>query len=437
MRRIGARERRARLPAADWRWAGAAAVVVGMALVGCSSREAGEKEPVVTVEAAVVKRGTLQRIVTADAVLFPLHQASIVPKVSAPVSQFYVNRGDRVERGQLLALLENKDLAAAVAESRGAYEQAEAAYETATKASVPEEVQKAELDVKAAKEALDAAQKRYDSLQNLYRQGAAARKDVNDAGVALTQARNAYEIAEKHLTTLQLVRADSLKVAEGQLAAARARYEGAQAQLNYSKIRSPIEGVVTDRPLYPGEMATAGAPLITVMDTSRVVARAHLPQSEAQLLKLGDRATLSVPGVIDELSGTVTMVSPALDPGSTTVEVWVEVPNPHRALKPGTSARLSMVAETVTSALMIPAPALLTAADGSTTVMLAGADGRAHQQSVKTGIRQNDLIQITDGLKEGDQVVTSGAYGLADNTKIKIAAPPPESAAKQGAGGKE
>jgi len=97
----------------------------------------------------------------------------------------------------------------------------------------------------------------------------------------------------------------------------------------------------------------------------------------------------------------VTVVSPALDPNSTTVEVWVQAKNSEKRLKPGTSVQLSMVAKTIPDALVIPAASLLTAQDGSTTVMLVGVDGRAHQQAVKAGIRQGDQVQVLEGVKAG------------------------------------
>ena len=80
----------------------------------------------------------------------------------------------------------------------------------------------------------------------------------------------------------------ALKSAQGQLTSAEGKYKGAEAQLNYSEIRSPINGVVTDRPLYAGETAAAGAPLLTVMDTSALIAKTHVAQSLAQQMKVGD-----------------------------------------------------------------------------------------------------------------------------------------------------
>src|ERR1019366_621261 len=175
------------------------------------------------------------------------------------------------------------------------------------------------LDANAAREVMESAQKVYLSQQKLYQEGAVARKSVDDANVAFIQARNQYQIAEKHLESLEkLGRAQEMKSAEGQLTSARGKYMGAQAQLGYTEIRSPIAGVVTDRPLYPGEMAAAGIPLITVMDLSQVIARAHIDQQQAAALKVGDEAEIAAPGVAEALTGKVTMVSPALDPGSTT-----------------------------------------------------------------------------------------------------------------------
>ena len=401
----------------------AAGVTVVASGLGCSSEKPAE--PTVSVQVVPVKKATIEQTVTSEAVLYPLAQSAIVPKISAPIKAFYVNRGGKVHAGQLLATLENRDLAAAAQDNQGAYDQAQAAYTIATASTLPEEIQKAQGDTQAAKVALEAEQKLYDSRQDLYKQGALPRKDLDQAAVALTQAKNQYELAQRHLDALMAVsKQQELKSAAGQLQSAKGKYLGAAAQLSYSEIRSPINGVVTDRSLYPGEMAAAGTPLLTVMDTSSVIARAHIPQDQAALLKLGDKAAITVPGEEDPIEGKVTVVSPALDPNSTTVEVWVQAKNPKGRLRPGTSVQISMLARAVPNSLFVPAAAVLTSPDGSNYVMVAGSDNKAHQKTVKTGIKQGDQVQIVEGLAEGERVITSGAYGLPDNTKIRIEASP-------------
>jgi multidrug resistance efflux pump len=87
---------------------------------------------------------------------------------------------------------------------------------------------------------------------------------------------------------------------------------GAQAQLSYSQIRSPIDGVVTDRPLYPGELASANQPLLTVMNTSHLIAKAHVSQVQAVALKTGNSASIQIAGEEDPIPAKLTLVSPAL-----------------------------------------------------------------------------------------------------------------------------
>jgi multidrug efflux pump subunit AcrA (membrane-fusion protein) len=407
-----------------------------MLLGGCRAAQPSGAEPPseITVDVAPVLNSEIQLKFTADAVLYPVQQAAIVPKITSPVKKFYVERGSHVKAGQLLAELESQDLAGALAESKAVVDQAEAAYETTSRASVPQEIQKAELDVRAAKDTLDAQQKIYDARQELYRQGAIAQKDLNDAQVALTQARNQEEIAVRHLQDLQTVAKDQeIRIAAAQRDAARGRHESAQVQLSYSKIVSPIDGVVTDRPLFAGEMPQSGAPLITIMDTSAVIARAHLSPQDAAQLKLGDAGNLIVPGVAP-VAGKVIQISPALDPTSTTVEVWIQAANSSGRLKPGSSMRVEAIAKTIPNAMVVPYAAVLTGTStGSTTVIVIDTENKPHKKEVTLGIRDGANVQIVNGLESGERVVTDGAFELAkldseifDKTKVRIAPPKEE-----------
>jgi RND family efflux transporter MFP subunit len=200
--------------------------------------------------------------------------------------------------------------------------------------------------------------------------------------------------------------------------------------MGYTEIRSPIDGVVADRTVSPGDIAPAGTPLVIVMDTSKVVVRLHIPQQQAELLQLGQVATLRIPGLDKDVPAKVTVLSPALDPSSTTEEVWVEADNAQGELKPGTTADVSILAKTVADALVIPASSILTGEDGQTSVMVVQTDSRAYSKNVKTGIQQGAMIQIVSGLQPGQQVIVSGQYGLPDKTKVK-ATPANTSAGKK------
>jgi len=402
-------------------WPAAALLV---AVSGCSKHDEKEAEPVVPVQVTAVRHDAIRRIVTADAVLYPQDQASVTPKISAPVRRFYINRGDHVKQGQLLADLENRDLTAAAVASKGTFDQAEANYRGTAGAAVPEQVNKAQADVAAAKQALDAASRLVESRQKLFQEGALPRKLVDEAQVAYVQARSSFDTAQEHLRALQSVgKQEQVKGAAAQVEAARGQYQAAQAQVAYSEIRSPIAGVIADRPLYAGEMASSGSPLLTVMDVSRVVARATVPQNEAARLKVGLPATITRMDSPEEVPGKVIVVSPAVDPNTTTVQVWVQAANPGERLKPGATVHVAIVAEVLPEALVVPVAAILPGAEGGTVVMAVDAASVAHEKKVETGIREADRVQIVSGAKDGDQVVVTGGVGLQDGARVRVGKP--------------
>jgi HlyD family secretion protein len=156
------------------------------------------------------------------------------------------------------------------------------------------------------------------------------------------------------------------------------------------------------------------------MDTSALLARIHLSQLQAQLLKSGDAASVEVPGLADPVTGKITLVSPATDPGSTTVEVWVRVENSKGALRPGTAVHVTLDGRSVQRALVIPSVAIVLAASGKPTVLVIGSDGVAHLTPVETGIAGDDTTQILSGLRAGQQVVTTGAASLDDGTHVRV-----------------
>src|SRR2546426_9881636 len=168
-------------------------------------KNSAEAPPAVPVQIVAVQQATLNQTVTADAILFPLQQSAITAKISARGKAFHVKRASRVHKGQLVATLENRELAAAAQENKGAYEQAEAAYTTTTAADLPQEMQKAQLDLQSAQRLSEAQQKVYDSRKDLYQQGAMPRKEFDQAGVDLTNARNQYEMAQKHFDALNAI----------------------------------------------------------------------------------------------------------------------------------------------------------------------------------------------------------------------------------------
>jgi RND family efflux transporter MFP subunit len=265
---------------------------------------------------------------------------------------------------------------------------------------------------------------------------------VDDAQVAYAQAKAQLETAREHLRALQSVGSQAqVDAAKAAVTTAEGQYRSAQAQVGYSEVRALISGVVADRPVYPGDTAQPGSPLLTIMDISRVVARANVPQAQASQVKIGDPATIKITESKVEVPGKVTVVSPSTDPNSTTVQVWVQADNPGERLKPGASVRVSIVTEVLKDVAVVPPSAILPGEGGGTAVLALGADNTVHQKKVEIGVRDPEKVQIVSGVSPGDMVVTVGGVGLEDNAKVRVVQPgekdedekaePPEPAGKK------
>lgn len=389
---------------------------------GCKKADDTAEKPVAVVQAEHPTTGTITEEIGADATLAPVAQAAILPKIIAPIRKFYVQRGSHVAAGQLVATLENQDLQAAAIDSGGAYDAAKGTYAAATQSAVPEEQTRARLDVEQAKATLDLDNSVAAARKQLLAEGAIPGRDYDTARATAQQAQAAYDIAKQKYESLQKVGTSaSLQSAKGQLESAKGKYLGAEAQLSYTNVRTPIAGVVTDRALFPGETPAAGAPIVTVMDTSAMIAKLHVAQALAQQLKIGSAAEVEVAGMDEPMEARVSLISPALDPGSTTVEIWLRIDNSAGRLKAGSAAHVRLKGRSAANALLVPTDAIQRSPEGAgKIVMVVAADGTAKKRNVTVGIQTKESTQIVDGLKPDDMVITGGGYGLDEGTKVRI-----------------
>ena len=205
-------------------------------LASCSKPQEEKEKVAPTVQVTAVTQATIRRIVQGDGAFFPLDQAAIMPKIAAPMQKFYVNRGDHVRQGQLLGVLENRDLVYAAAEGKGAVQQAESNYRTTGITIVGDAIVKARTDVDAAKDARESARKVLESRQQLFKQGALAGRLVDESQVAFTQADASLRAVQEHLKALETARQDQIRSAAAQVQSAKAHLESQEAQVAYSRI---------------------------------------------------------------------------------------------------------------------------------------------------------------------------------------------------------
>jgi len=207
--------------------------------------------------------------------------------------------------------------------------------------------------------------------------------------------------------------------------ALEASFNLAKLELDYTQIRAPISGVISERYIRIGNTISAGEPAFRVTSFDPLVAYLHIPEREYRNIAKDQLVGID----IDALQGqriiaAVTRVSPIVDPQTGTFKITIEMSDEERRIKPGMFGRISIVYDQHTNVLQIPRSAIIEE-DGEKSVFVVN-DGKAVRQIVQTGYSKRGMIEISDGLVDDDQVVVVGQIGLKDGADVTVINAPNE-----------
>ena len=380
--------------------------------------------PVVSVRVAKAEKEAIAAQVSAVGTIFPREQATVGAKISAQIKQMALLKNKVVQAGEVIAVLESRDLQAQRAEAVAALNEALANQRSVTTGTIPQtnaQDQKALLDAQAK---VKTARATYERRLTLYQNGGISKKDLEASQLDLTTAEDELRLAEQTINLrAKSLNPNDIALAAAKVAQAQQHLATLDAQLGYATIRSPITGIVTDQFQYEGEFAAAGAKLVNIADIRQVIVKAPFADTVASQLKVGDPATvLPTDTSSEELRGKISLLSRSSDPANRTVEVWVTLANEGGRLRANGAAQITISANSKNDAIVVPASAVTldvsNANDG--TVMVVDAQSVAHETKVTIGIRTSDKMEITDGLKGGETIVIEGNFSLADGTKVEI-----------------
>ena len=403
----------------------ALAILIIWRLKKSKAESEAEVTPVVSVKVAKAEQGSIAAQVVALGTIWPRERADVAAKVSAQIKKMALLKNKVVRAGEVIAVLESRDLQAQRAEAVAALNQARAEERSLITGTIPKtnaEDQKALMDARAK---VNNARALYERRRRLFEQGGISQKDLEASQLDLTTAEDELRLQEQTVT----LRGRSLNPNDRALSAAKTA-EAQQhlatldAQLGYATIRSPITGIVTDQYQYEGEFAAAGGKLVTIGDISSVIVKAPFADTVASQLKVGDSATvLPTDTSAEEMKGQITLLSRSSDPTNRTVEVWVTLANGAGKLRANGAAQVTVFANSKNDAIVVPAAAVTLEASNADegTVMVVDAKNVAHEKKVTVGIRAADKIEIVEGLSAGDIVVIEGNFALPDGTKVEIA----------------
>jgi membrane fusion protein (multidrug efflux system) len=231
------------------------------------------------------------------------------------------------------------------------------------------------------------------------------------------QAAHASMQRQQELLAGQNTSAKAVQEAVAGAASADADVATAQTQLSWVHIVAPLAGTITKVGARAGENVDPATTLAEITDLHRLVVSVDIPADEASHIAVGNDAEVQVdPGI----RGKVVYIAPAVDPAANTVTVRASLPD-DAAVRPGQYVQLRIVAELHKNSLVAPVEAVITTEEEGKTVIALVQGDQAVQKEVQTGIKEGSVIEVQgDGLKAGDKIVTMGAYGLPEKSKIKI-----------------
>jgi len=343
----------------------------------------GQARPPMTVELAPVTRASISDEITVVGNLIGESTVSVAPRAAGRVQEVYVRLGDRVTRGQRIARIEDFEL-------REQIKQAEAAQEVSQAT-----IRQREADLTLAKGNVD-------RNRNLYELKLLPKQTLDD-----TESR--FQSAQAQLD-----------LSRAQANQSKARLDELQINLANTVVTSPVNGFIARRAVDPGASVGQNAPVVDVVDISRVRLVANVVEKDLNQLQTGDTTRVQVDAYPGEtFTGRIARVSPVLDPATRTAPIEIEIPNPDFRLKPGMYARVRITTDTTKDALVVPSDAL---ADlGGRRGVFQVLNDTAVFRTVQVGTEQQQFVEITSGVAEGEQVITTGARALRDGDRVILA----------------
>ncbi len=381
---------------------------------GCSSAspdqvpqaEAAAVAAAVAVETAKVEVRELDRMVEAVGTLDPNEEVTITNQVDSTVDKIFVDLGDAVRQGQVIAQLDTRELELAVNQQAAALQQELARLGLADMNAVVDESTTSQ--VRQAEAAFEEARIRLDRVKQLTTEGVVSKQQLDEQ-----QAR--FDIAGAALRSA----GETVRNIRATIAARKAALALSEKKLADARITTPIAGYVKDRLVTEGQYLRANTPVVTIVQSSPLKLRVEVPESAIGSVRAGRPVQFQVDAFPDRtFEGKISRLSPAVNQQSRTLKLEVLVVNPAAILKPGLFARVTIRTDRTDKALVVPADAVFSFA-GLEKIFVV-ENGKVAERIVRSGVRLENDVEIVEGVKEGEVVATSNLGNLQQGREVSV-----------------
>lgn len=373
-------------------------------------------------------------VLSASGYVVAHHKIAVGAKVMGRVAWIGVEKGDKVQQGQVLVRLEDSEFRAQSGQARANLAAAQARLDQLRTGSRPQEKLKDKAAVLQAEATLKNAEAEYERTEKLYRAGVSSKAEL-DRAVALRDSARALVESARQSSDMTNVgpRAEEIRAADAQVRQMKAAVDYADTQLAATEIKAPVSGTVLQRIVERGEMVSPSAfgesgartSVVSLADLNDLQIELDISQTDFSRLKLGQRAEI-VPEAFPNLkyTGFIAEIAPEANRAKATVQLKVKVENPDEQLRPEMNARVNFLAEgrptegKPSLRVLVPKAAVVRR-DGSAFVFVVKGN-KVEQRSIRLGDEVGDFYYVLEGLSGGESTATTGAEKLNDGARVKI-----------------
>jgi HlyD family secretion protein len=411
-----------------WRWIIVIALVGVGGLILYRSWASTEKRSAsqrvargdIPVQVAPVTRQPMTYSLVANGDISPLMQVDLSPKVSGYLDKISVQIGDSVRQGQVIAQIDRAEFLQKVKEIEAKLAQAKAAADEIEAGTRSEDIRQAEEAVKQAQSRFDNAKTTRQRMEALYSRQIISKKDFDNADTECAVCEAQLSSSQEKLK--QLKEGARREVREGSRAKVKemeAILAQEQIRLQNTQIVAPFAGEIVRRNVDSGALVSPSTPLVTLIHLETLKVVANVLEKDVSLVKLGMKAKILTEAYPEKpFEGTVVRINKALDLATRTLQAEINIPNPGYLLKPGMFAKIEMILKEKPDALTVPRDAVLK--EEGKEFVFAVEGNQAFRKPVVTGIERENLIEIVEGVKDGDKIVVRGQESLKDRSTIRI-----------------
>ncbi len=392
---------------------------------GCSPSQAEEEydentRPVVSVEE--VEKRDLREAVTLTAQISPRKNIQVMPEIPGRVEKEGVKVGDRVEKGQLLFQVANRDQSLQLQQAQASLRMSQAQLQEGRAGARQQDLEQLQESINQAKANYEQVTREYERMAEMYEEDYISPQEYESIKVQKEVAQSQYKSAQAGLSMAQEgARAETIKTLEAQVEQARVSVDMARDVYEKTYIRAPVDGMVASVHVKEGEMASSSAPAAVLVDMDTVYVQASVPEGAVNRIEEGMIIDVYVPAVQGEsFAGEVEEISPVAPEGSRSYPIKIVLDNEDGMLKGGMYARAEVPVERREQVLSIPGEALLEEEETDREQVFVVKEGKAYLQEIITGLRDKEHVEVLEGLSLGDKVIVRGHQHLAEGTEVEV-----------------